>query len=462
MWKPIYQPEPWPQFRKRKDIVSLPLMEQRKKYMQEQLLFENYLSTLNTLNTVSPSVSSAASGGGGPKPSAAPTGPIFPKYTIDTQYNFEGDQWGLYTKDQGITKEDVFFLFGWGTYQGNKSPDFTEAIVDWGDGNVEVLTNYNFSFIISDIVSSNQFARAVRHTYSTPGSYTISITGDGAYDLRPSTAPIVDILSFDQNAYNGTQQNPVGPSLRHAFYGNRFLGMSENSINAISNWDVSQVIDFAGCFAGIIQSPQWLFRSASEQIDVFPEPLPNVENWDVSSAKEITRMFSGRVNFSQSLANWDVSNCSKGEGVFYYCENLVSGARADLWNPDLSAPWYSGWYGTFRGSMTSPSARGTMPHIGNWNLSNIPEGSTNYFYDIFKDSGFSHTAVGETLIGWASQSAVPNSIGVASSAFSNTWDGSGFSNPSYDTGSAFGLEVSASYDYLVTTKGWTIPNFTFS
>ncbi len=66
MWKPIYQPEPWPQFRKRKDIVSLPLMEQRKKYMQEQLLFENYLSTLNTLNTVS---TAAAGATGGPAPS---------------------------------------------------------------------------------------------------------------------------------------------------------------------------------------------------------------------------------------------------------------------------------------------------------------------------------------------------------------------------------------------------------
>jgi len=82
MWKPIYQPEPWPQFLKRKDIKGLPIMEARKKYMEEQLLFENYysnLQTLNTINTVSPSVASAAAaagggGGGGPKKSIGPSG----------------------------------------------------------------------------------------------------------------------------------------------------------------------------------------------------------------------------------------------------------------------------------------------------------------------------------------------------------------------------------------------------
>jgi len=79
MWKPIYQPEPWPQFLKRKDIKGLPIMEARKRYMQEQLLFENYysnLNTLNTVNTISPSVASAASagGGGGPKKSIGPSG----------------------------------------------------------------------------------------------------------------------------------------------------------------------------------------------------------------------------------------------------------------------------------------------------------------------------------------------------------------------------------------------------
>ena len=116
----------------------------------------------------------------------------------------------------------------------------------------------------------------------------------------------------------------------------------------------------------------------------------------------------------------------------------------------------------FEGAMTDSSVVGSMPHVGNWQFGGIADGATSFFDRTFKDSGFSHTAIGETLIGWASQSALPSNIGLASTAFEGTWDGSGFSNPTYSTGSAFGAEVSASYDYLVTTKGWTIPGFTFS
>jgi surface protein len=79
MWKPIQSPGEWLVFLQRKDIKGLPIMEARKRYMQEQLLFENYysnLQTLNTVNTVSPSVASAAAvgGGGGPKRSIGPSG----------------------------------------------------------------------------------------------------------------------------------------------------------------------------------------------------------------------------------------------------------------------------------------------------------------------------------------------------------------------------------------------------
>jgi len=64
MWKPIYDPGPWKAFLDRKDNVGVPLMEVRKKYMEEQLLFENYMShlqQLDTLHTINPLSSSPAS-----------------------------------------------------------------------------------------------------------------------------------------------------------------------------------------------------------------------------------------------------------------------------------------------------------------------------------------------------------------------------------------------------------------
>ena len=58
----INDPGPWQWFVQRTDNVGIPLMEQRRKYMQEQLLFEDYISTIHTVNTI------AAGAGGGPTP----------------------------------------------------------------------------------------------------------------------------------------------------------------------------------------------------------------------------------------------------------------------------------------------------------------------------------------------------------------------------------------------------------
>lgn len=68
MWKPVEAPGEWLVFLQRKDIKGLPIMEAKKKYMQEQLLFEAYENNLNTVNTVNNTTSapaSAAAGGGG-------------------------------------------------------------------------------------------------------------------------------------------------------------------------------------------------------------------------------------------------------------------------------------------------------------------------------------------------------------------------------------------------------------
>lgn len=67
MWKPIYSPGTWKAFQNRKDNVGVPLMEVRKKYMEEQLLFENYMShlqQLDTLHTINPLSSAPGSAPG--------------------------------------------------------------------------------------------------------------------------------------------------------------------------------------------------------------------------------------------------------------------------------------------------------------------------------------------------------------------------------------------------------------
>jgi len=60
----INHPGSWQSYLLRGDNVGLPLMEVRDKYLQEQLLFENYMSFVQQQQLLM----SNASGGGGPLP----------------------------------------------------------------------------------------------------------------------------------------------------------------------------------------------------------------------------------------------------------------------------------------------------------------------------------------------------------------------------------------------------------
>ena len=66
-----YKPLPWPEFVKRNDVRNLPIHEQKRIYLKEQLYFENFLSaqlylqssTLNSLNSTNHA--------GGPNPTVS-------------------------------------------------------------------------------------------------------------------------------------------------------------------------------------------------------------------------------------------------------------------------------------------------------------------------------------------------------------------------------------------------------
>ena len=64
MWEPIYHPGPWPAFLKKKENIGIPLMEVRKKYLEEQLLFENSISPITIQNKGGEKVKIPATAGG--------------------------------------------------------------------------------------------------------------------------------------------------------------------------------------------------------------------------------------------------------------------------------------------------------------------------------------------------------------------------------------------------------------
>mgnify|MGYP003641480759 CR=1 FL=1 len=432
MWKPIYQPEPWPQFVKRKDIIALPLMEQRKKFMQETILFENYLSTLNTVNTVNSSVaSSAAAGGGGPLPGGGgtPPGPSDPYVTINTLTSPPNDEWNGNTK---TTNEVWMYTNTPGQYWANFSSPTLPVTVDWGDGNVEDVTTYTETATMAYGFNS----LILKHVYASDGEYNIAFSGENKYQAKLAWLPLTDISNWD-------------PQLAIASDSNALIGMFMNSsfsdevLTQLESWNTSGAT-----------SLKWLFQNSNPLSDI---PLtffsssfnPDISSWDVSSVISLDRMLMAQPNFSQDLSSWDTSNVNYFWQAFLGCSNLISGSRADLW--DVSGANFSNSFQQiFGNSMTTVEARGTMPHIGGWNMAGlIGVNPSSLFANTFKGSGFSHTAIGETLIGWAAQgAALPDNVGMGSTPFASTWDGVGFSDPTYSTGSAFGAEVSASYALL--------------
>ena len=485
MWKPIYQPEPWPQFVKRKDIKGLPLMEQRKKFLEEQILFENYLSTLNTVNTVS-TVSAGAAGG--PAPGSGGSAPPQIKVKIDTNFKPTGSVWdgndfyGAYQNDVPSTQVLVAFtdnsVFNTNAnYNVTSSPpndNFTPPsprtlTIDWGDGTVETPTD--FGKVLNK--GGQSYLRTLKHDYATDGEYTITFTGTATPWVSFRYLPIVDILQYDLSYLSKRFTGGVGlfgqVSIDGYYSYNPFLstfwsGYSENPTLDIASWDVSNINAFFGTFAGSEETWYQILGMTDQNPDANPDLFTfneDVSGWDMSNAQSIVMMFAGQGYFSQNLGSWDVSNAKELYGVFKKCTRLMSGARADLW--DVSSvdgntiAFACQFTSMFEGAMTDISVVGSMPHIGNWRFDGFPDGKSDLLYNTFKDSGFSHTAIGQSLIGWASQSALPINIGVHTGAFANTFNGTysigggpNFSNPSYNLTTTFGAEVKATYDYLTS------------
>ncbi len=441
MWKPIYQPEPWPQFVKRKEIQGLPLMEQRKKFMEEQILFENYLSSINTVNTVS-TVSAGAAGGPAPSTGGGGADIIF---KINTALNADTEYWktgSAFTQTKEtihmyLQADVVQYWYNLGTPSG--------MTIDWGDGIVEEnITAYNtwtegFGGINNGLYGLNTFPMQTHtHSYASPGEYTISITNPNAYDIKLAWLPITDLIKY----------NPVNTTSYEGLF--QQSQANSNVATQIANWDTSGVTELGYTFANLNS-----LSDNFDNINYFTSSWnPDVSGWDVSNVTSLNRTFMGMQNFNQDLSSWDVSNVTFMVWALGGCSRLVSGGRADQW--DMSGVTAAGLQSLFENSMRDASAVGSMPHVGGWDLSN----EISNISSLFSGSGFSHTAVGETLIGWSSGSISDNVN--AGQTFASTWDGAAFTNPSFDTGTSFGAEVSASYSYLVNTRGWTITDITFT
>ena len=138
-----------------------------------------------------------------------------------------------------------------------------------------------------------------------------------------------DGLDADLNMIDVSQVT----NMSNLFYDGDFYG-------DISQWDVSNVVDFTRMFNRCrrfnCDIGAWDTRSAKSFNGMFFRCASfnkDIGMWDVSNANDMTYMFYGCSSFDKDLSKWDVSSMELADGMFGACFNF-RGKGLDKWKLD--------------------------------------------------------------------------------------------------------------------------------
>ena len=241
--------------------------------------------------------------------------------------------------------------------------DTTDFVTTWRTtGSNESITipttgtGYNYTVDWGDSTADTDHTGPASHTFATPASYTVRISGDfpriyfnnNAADRNKITAinqwgdqVWTSMESAFRGAANVAGQATDEPDLSmvtnmaHMF---RRAGVFNQDI---SDWDVSNVTNMANMF---------------DTAEVFNQ---DIGSWDVSNVTNMTNMFSSAITFNQDIGSWNVSNVTNMTSMF----NATSAFNQDIGSWDVSnVTNVTGMFG---------NARAFNQDIGGWNVSNV-------------------------------------------------------------------------------------------
>ncbi|MBM1107838.1 BspA family leucine-rich repeat surface protein [Aurantibacter crassamenti] len=232
------------------------------------------------------------------------------------------------------------FITTWRTTTTNESitiPSFIgetyDYSVDWGDGSTTV----------------NEKGDAI-HTYTSAGTYTVSITGLFPriyFEFPDDRLKILTVEQWGDNPWS---------SMNRAFFSCENIEVNATDIPDFSNmndtsdmfyqcfnmqgnpsfenWDVSTITNMSGMFqTSAFNQPigSWDVGNVTDmsatlfQAQSFNQPL---NNWDVSNVLNMNNMFRTTRSFNQDLSSWDVSNVTNMDLMF---------AETDIFNQPLNS-----------------------------------------------------------------------------------------------------------------------------
>ena len=252
----------------------------------------------------------------------------------------------------GTTASNQFELPWIGTYD-----------VDWGDGNTE-----------TGLVDTQT------HTYSTAGTYDISVTATTGRIFFYNSSDEIKLIDIKQW---GTCQ---WTAINYAFPSTRLTTTTATDTPNLTN----------------VGSFRYMFRG-STIVDV-----TNINNWDVSNIADTGQMFSTTTNFIGDLSNWNTSNFQNIELMFR--NNTSFNSDISGWDVSSVIDMRETFYG----------CTSFNQNISSWQVSQVTD-FTNFMQNA---TGLSTAYYDNLLIAWDSQGAM---------SYSGTVD---FGNSTYTLGGA--------------------------
>jgi surface protein len=318
-------------------------------------------------------------------------------------------------------RQNLMSSYGWNITDGGEyCPPPAPFITTWktdnpgtsDDNQITIPTTpgvtYNYTVDWGDGTTDSNVSGDITHTYVTPGTYTISISGDFPRIYFNYNGDKEKILSVDQW---GTGK---WSSMEWAFTGCTNLEVQATDIpdfseltslttmfvdcrtlvgnGSMNNWDTSTVTTVSNMFRGAsnFNAPigNWNTSNITNMIALFDNATSfnqeignwdvrkvthmramfhnaesfkrNIGSWNVSNVTDMTQMFTGASSFNTDIGNWDVSNVTKMDAMF-------SGAAA--FNQDI------GDWDVSKVTTMNVMFAGTPVNqdIGNWDITSVTD-----------------------------------------------------------------------------------------
>ena len=403
---------------------------------------------------------------------------------VESQDMFDDDfgQWGINYKQlnfkvrikRTLTSPDCIMVFDTRITDAQGSDENTlilpfsddsanDCVVDWGDGTTQTINS----------------GGNVNHTYSAPGIYKVTFSGNSVYlkyDVNRDTAEngsrdclkLIEIKNWgifnfaNDESFKGCMNMTCSatdyPTITTTSFRSQFhFCHNFNPPSTFGDWDVSGVNRFDSCFSFNIvfncDINSWDVSNCTAFYTMFYFATSfnqDLNSWDVSNSTGFSSMFSHAMNFNGDVSSWqfnesanisfsymfnsaknfnqDVSNWNVGRGIdfqgmFYACTTFNQNVNS--WDMSNATSVYRMFYAIDQ--FDQP--------LNNWDVTNITS-----FGDFLRASdGYSTANYDSLLISWGAQDVSLN-------------ESINFGGSQYTAGGA----AEAARTFLITNKGWTI------